>query len=207
MAGADKAGRSYNAGTMPVTPHSEMPAQERAAHQLITPDALVQLSLADAREVVRYMQPQRVDAGTAIFRAGESADVDYMLLVIDGDVTVEGQASATSEGMVVTVLGAGSLIGEMGLIDGEPRSATCIAATDLSVGKLSRTALAKLIKDKPAVGARLLLAISKRLSDHLREANRKLMTFTQVSRALQQELDAVHAVNRRLLAPKYGADD
>jgi CRP-like cAMP-binding protein len=184
-----------------------MPAQERAAHQLITPDALVQLSLADAREVVRYMQPQRVDAGTAIFQAGESADVDYMLLVIDGDVTVESQASATTEGMVVTVLGAGSLIGEMGLIDGEPRSATCIAATDLSVGKLSRTALAKLIKDKPAVGARLLLAISKRLSDHLREANRKLMTFTQVSRALQQELDAVHAVNRRLLAPKYGADD
>jgi CRP/FNR family cyclic AMP-dependent transcriptional regulator len=46
------------------------------------------------------------------------------------------------------------------------------------------------------VAARLLLAISKRLSDHLREANRKLMTFTQVSRALQQELDAAHAINR-----------
>ena len=36
----------------------------------------------------------------------------------------------------------------------------------------------------------------------LREANRKLMTFTQVSRALQQELDAAHAINRRLLEPK-----
>jgi hypothetical protein len=40
---------------------------------------------------------------------------------------------------------------------------------------------------------------AKRLSDHLREANRKLMTFTQVSRAMQQELDAAHAINRRLL--------
>jgi len=28
------------------------------------------------------------------------------------------------------------------------------------------------------------------------------MTFTQVSRALQQELDAAHAINRRLLEPK-----
>jgi CRP/FNR family transcriptional regulator, cyclic AMP receptor protein len=185
-------------------PLFEMTVQERAAHLLITPDALVQLSLADAREVVRYMLPRRVEAGTAIFQAGESTDVDNMLLVIDGDVTVESQASPASEGMVVTVLGAGSLIGEMGLIDGEPRSATCIAATDLSVGLLSRAALTRLIQDQPGVAARLLLAISKRLSDHLREANRKLMTFTQVSRAVQQELDAAHAVNRRLLASRNG---
>jgi CRP-like cAMP-binding protein len=179
-----------------------MTAQERAAHQLVTPGALVELSLDDAREVVRYMQPRRVAEGTVIFRSGEATDVDHMLLVIDGDVTVESQASPTSEGLVVTVLGPGSLIGEMGLIDGSPRSATCIAATDLAVGQLSLEALMRLMQDQPGVAARLLLAISKRLSDHLREANRKLMTFTQMSRALQQELDAAHAINRRLLEPK-----
>ncbi len=181
---------------------SAMTAQERAAHQLVTPGALVQLSLADAREVVRYMQPRRVPAGTVIFHSGEATDVDHMLLVIDGDVTVESQASPTSEGLVVTVLGPGSLIGEMGLIDGSPRSATCIAATDLAVGQLSLESMMRLMEDQPGVAARLLLAISKRLSDHLREANRKLMAFTQVSRALQQELDAAHAINRRLLEPK-----
>ena len=122
----------------------QMPVQERAAHLLVTPGALVQLSLPDAREVVRYMQPCRIDADTTIFRAGDATDVDYMMLVIDGDVTVESQASPTSEGMVVTVLGPGSLIGEMGLIDGSPRSATCVAATDLSAGRLSREALARL---------------------------------------------------------------
>jgi hypothetical protein len=36
----------------------QMPVQERAAHLLVTPGALVQLSLPDAREVVRYMQPR-----------------------------------------------------------------------------------------------------------------------------------------------------
>ncbi len=179
-----------------------MTAQERAAHQLVTGGALLQLSLPDAREVVRYMQPRRVAAGTVIFRSGEATDVDHMLLVIDGDVTVESHASSTSEGLVVSVMGPGSLIGEMGLIDGSPRSATCIAATDLSVGRLSLEALMRLMQDQPGVAARLLLAIAKRLSDHLREANRKLMTFTQVSRALQQELDATHAINRRLLDSK-----
>ena len=187
---------------MPDEDNLAMPAQERAAHQLVTGGALLQLSLIDAREVVRYMQPRRVAAGTVIFRAGEATDVDHMLLVIDGDVTVESHASSTSEGLVVSVMGPGSLIGEMGLIDGSPRSATCIAATDLSVGRLSLEALMRLMQDQPGVAARLLLAIAKRLSDHLREANRKLMTFTQVSRAMQQELDATHAINRRLLDSK-----
>lgn len=184
------------------TDDDHLPPQERAARQLITPGALVQLSLADAREVVTYMMPRRVPAGTTIFQAGDATDGDDMLLVIDGEVTVENQASPTSEGVVVTVLGPGSLIGEMGLIDGSPRSATCIAATNVAAGRLSREALARLMQEQPGVAARLLLAISKRLSDHLREANRKLMTFTQVSRALQQELDAAHAINRRLLEPK-----
>jgi len=186
---------------MPDNSPDVMTAQERAAQLLITPGALVQLSLADAREVVLYMQPHRVAAGTAFIHAGETTHTDYLLLVIDGDVTVESQASPTSEGLVVSVMGPGSLIGEMGLIDGAPRSATCTAATDLAVGKLTRDALAQLIDDQPGVAARFLLAIAKRISDHLREANRKLMTFTQVSRALQQELDATHAINRRLLEP------
>ena len=174
-------------------------AQERAAQLLVTAGALVQLNLEDARQVVRYMRPQIVPAGTAFIRAGATTDNDYMLLVIDGDVTVESQAAPGGEGHVVTVLGPGSLIGEMGLIDGAPRSATCTATTDLAVGRLSRDALTRLIEEKPATAARLLLAISKRLSDNLREANRKLLTVSQVSRALQQELDATHAVNRRLL--------
>ena len=37
-----------------------------------------------------------------------------------------------------------------------------------------------------------MLALSKRLSDRLREANRKIKTLGGLSRALQQELDAAH---------------
>jgi CRP/FNR family transcriptional regulator, cyclic AMP receptor protein len=65
--------------------------------------------------------------------------------------------------------------------------------------ELSRTALKKLIKEEPEVAARLVLAVAKRLSERLRETNRKLKSFAQLSRALQQELDATHAVNKRLL--------
>ncbi|HOK12652.1 MAG TPA: hypothetical protein PK221_10305, partial [Ottowia sp.] len=71
--------------------------------------------------------------------------------------------------------------------------------TDLMLGVLTRDALLQMMEDRPAVAARLMLAIAKRIADHLRETNRKLMTLARVSKALQQELDAVHAVNKRLL--------
>ena len=93
---------------------------------------------------------------------------------------------------VVSVLASGSLIGEMGILDGEPRSATCTATTELDVAVLSREALLKLIEGQPTVAARFMLVISKRLADRLREANRKIRTFGGVSRALQQELDSAY---------------
>ena len=173
--------------------------QIKAAALLITEGALVELSAADAREVVSYMRPERIKAGEVVIREGESTRNDFMALVLDGEVTVENSVAAAHDSMVVSILGPGSLIGDMGIIDGGPRSATCTASTDLALAVLTREALARLMDTHPSVAARLLLAMSKRIADHLRETNRKLMTFAQVSKALQQELDAAHGVNKRLL--------
>lgn len=173
--------------------------QIKAAALLITEGALVELSAADAREVVSYMRPERIKAGEVVIREGESTRSDFMALVLDGEVTVENSVAAAHDSMVVSILGPGSLIGEMGIIDGGPRSATCTASTDLALAVLTREALTRLMDTHPSVAARLLLAMSKRIADHLRETNRKLMTFAQVSKALQQELDAAHGVNKRLL--------
>ena len=173
--------------------------QIKAAALLITEGALVELSAADAREVVSYMRPERIKAGEVVIREGESTRNDFMALVLDGEVTVENSVAAAHDSMVVSILGPGSLIGDMGIIDGGPRSATCTASTDLALAVLTREALTRLMDTHPSVAARLLLAMSKRIADHLRETNRKLMTFAQVSKALQQELDAAHGVNNRLL--------
>lgn len=173
--------------------------QIKAAALLITEGALVELSAADAREVVSYMRPERIKAGEVVIREGESTRNDFMALVLDGEVTVENSVAAAHDSMVVSILGPGGLIGDMGIIDGGPRSATCTASTDLALAVLTREALTRLMDTHPSVAARLLLAMSKRIADHLRETNRKLMTFAQVSKALQQELDAAHGVNKRLL--------
>ena len=173
--------------------------QTKAAAMLVTEGALVELSAADARTIVNYMRPSLVDAGAVVIREGEALKNDFMALVLDGEVTIENAVSAAHDSMVVSVLGPGSLIGDMGIIDNAPRSATCVAATDLALAVLTRDAMTRLLSEHPSVAARLLMAMSKRIADHLRETNRKLMTFAQVSKALQQELDAAHGVNKRLL--------
>lgn len=173
--------------------------REYAAQLLVANSALVELSLDDARTVLDYMKPSRVVAGAVFIEEGESVHTDFMLLLLDGDVRVDTGIANGREGTVVGVIGPGSLIGEMGIIDGGPRSATCIAASDLLVAVLSRDALQRMVAEHPGVASRLLLAMAKRMSERLRETNRKFKTLSQVSRALQQELDAAHAVNQRLL--------
>jgi CRP/FNR family transcriptional regulator, cyclic AMP receptor protein len=162
--------------------------QETAAQLLVTPTALADLSAFDARVVVGFMLPQRLKQGTVFIHEGEVQRTDFMMLIIEGEVLVQNEVTTVNDGTVMSVIGPGSLIGEMGLLDGEPRSASCTASTDLTVAVLPRDALLDLIKNKPAVGARLMLAISKRLADRLREANRKIKMLDSLSRALQQEL-------------------
>ena len=58
--------------------------QIKAAALLITEGALVELSAADAREVVSYMRPERIKAGEVVIREGESTRSDFMALVLDG---------------------------------------------------------------------------------------------------------------------------
>jgi len=173
--------------------------QTHAAALLVAGGALVELSAADARQVAGHMFMQHYDAGDVVIREGEAVHNDFMALVLDGEVTVENSLAAVQESIVVSVLGPGSLIGELGLIDNAPRSATCTAATDLLLAVLTREAMQQLMAEKEGVAARLLLAMAKRIADHLRATTRKLITFAQVSRALQQELEAAHTANKRLM--------
>lgn len=170
--------------------------QEQAAQLLITPTALADLSAADARVVAGFMQPKRFVLGTIFIKEGEATHTDFMMLILDGEVLVQNEVASADDSMMMSIIGPGSMIGEMGVMDGAPRSATCTATTDLKVAILSRESLLKIINDNAPVAARLMLAISKRLSDRLREANRKIKTLGGLSRALQQELDVAHKMRR-----------
>lgn len=182
-------------------PESRLPAQRQAAldgshsaHEaarlLRAPTALMQLSEAEALTVVGFMRPRRYRAGSTIIRQGEAGDTGFMVLVLDGEITVEKYQASRSEPVTLSVLGAGSLIGEMSLVDGEARSASCTASTDVSCAVLTRAALEALIAEQPATAAKLMADVASRLAERLRESGQKLQVYAQLVQTLQQEIDA-----------------
>src|SRR5690606_2510449 len=144
------------------------------AQLLIAATPQAPLSLPEAQAVVAVMEPNFVRAGTLLMQEGESRDVDFMALLLDGEIRAESGAGIPGEEIVMSVCGPGSLIGEMGLLDGAPRSATCVALSDLKLAPLTRAGLHALVRQQPQAAARLLLAISMSLAVRMRESNRRL---------------------------------
>ena len=168
------------------TEDSEM--ADLAAELLIAPTALMRLTLAEAHVVVRYMQPQFVEQGTVFIREGDVSDTGFMMLLLDGEATVETVVVSRAEPMVLTVQGPGSLLGEWGMLDDSPRYASCIATTPLRGAILTREALQLLMEENPLVAAKLLLAVSLRVAERLRERSDTLKLYVQLMEAMQQEI-------------------
>jgi CRP/FNR family transcriptional regulator, cyclic AMP receptor protein len=160
-----------------------------AAELLAAPTAMMRLSLDEARIVVSYMEPRMFELGTVFIQEGDKNNTDYMVLVLDGEVTVESIVVSRTTPVTTAVLGPGSLLGEMGIVDGEPRSATCTATSKVRAAIFSRAALEKLITDQPAIGAKFMMSISLRIAERLRDTADKLKLYTQLTQAMQQEID------------------
>ena len=183
-------------------PESRLPAERQAvvdgsssahaaAELLRAPTALMQLSETEALTVVGYMRPRRFKAGTTIIRQGEADNTGFMVLVLGGEITVERLQASRTEPVTLSVLGPGSLIGEMALVDGEARSASCTASTDVTCAVLTREALETLIAEQPATAAKLMTAIAGRLAERLRESGQKLQVYARLVQTLQQQIDTL----------------
>ncbi|GEM_PF-406186 len=177
------------ATTLESTGPADFPALETAAELLTAPSAMLQLSLAEARAVARYMRPRFIREGTVFIREGDAEGTGFMVLVLDGEVTVENIVVSRVSPITVTVLGAGSMHGELGLIDGLPRSASCTASSDLQCVILTREAMLQLLTDDPKMGAKLMMAIAMRVAGRLRDNTQKLKKYVQLTKAMQQEID------------------
>lgn len=165
------------------------PLGERAAELLAAPSGLMQLSLDEARVVVDHMTPRYFAADTTFLTEGDADDEGFMALVLKGEVVVESITVSRTVPLTLNVLGTGSLVGEVGFLDQGPRLASCTTSTDTLCAILTRQAIEKLIATEPRTGAKLMMAISTRLAERLRDNSRKLKLYTKLAQAMQQEID------------------
>ena len=125
-------------------------------------------------------------AGAALMAEGDQLHTGHMLLILEGQVTVDSGA----DHVALAVVGPGQLLGELALLDGQPRSASCTATTPVRAAALSRQALQRLLEEQPAVGARLLAVIAQRIGERLRAFGDQLQMYSQLVQSLQAQLDA-----------------
>ena len=104
---------------------------------------------AEIRLLARFMQVFRVPAGTEIIHEGDAGD--YMLLILDGEIDIFKNDRGGLRKRIA-VVGAGKTLGEMSMIDGEPRFSTCIAATQVTFSVLTRDSLTHIIAQQPMLG-------------------------------------------------------
>src|SRR3989304_9215710 len=82
-----------------------------------------------------------VAAGGYIFRIGEAAKVMYLV--------IEGEVDLMLGDTVVETAGEGAFIGEMALIDDEPRSASARARSDCRVFPIDEARFQSLVQETP----------------------------------------------------------
>jgi putative ABC transport system ATP-binding protein len=91
-------------------------------------------------------------AGQTMFRQGDPSDAAYVLLDGAADVFLE----TASDQLHLATIGAHSIVGEMGVVSGAGRSATVIAASDLTAIRLSKDVVLGLISEFPQIALAML---------------------------------------------------
>jgi CRP/FNR family transcriptional regulator, cyclic AMP receptor protein len=130
----------------------------------------------DIQRLTAFMQIYRAESGQMIIREGDVDD--YMLLIIQGKVDIV-KADSRGNPQPMTVVGAGATLGEMSMIDGERRFATCMALESTTFAVLSRDAMVQIIMEEPGLGAKILVKLVTLLSQRLRQTSSNLLHYME----------------------------
>jgi CRP/FNR family cyclic AMP-dependent transcriptional regulator len=144
-------------------------------HSMISYSPLFEnFNLAEIRLLSNFMQVYRAEVGVEIIREGEPGD--FMMLLIEGRIEVFKQDRWNAPRLIALVE-PGKTVGEMSMIDGEPRFATCVAAERCMISVLTRESLARIILEQPILGAKILMELVLMLSQRLRQTSSKLVHY------------------------------
>ena len=130
-----------------------------------------EFSFLEIETLAEYLQSRQVKKGLLVFREG---DRDGTLFVIaEGKVGII-KSGAKKQDHPIATIGMGHTLGEMALIDGQPRSAGAVAVEDLILLAISRADLDRLSNEHPRLAVKLVLKVAKLLSQRLRQTTSNL---------------------------------
>ncbi len=129
----------------------------------------------DRRELegfLRIFQPVTAAAGSPLVRQGQPADGAY---IIESGTTDAVTALPGGGELTVAALGAGSMLGEMALLDSGARAATVVARTPVKAWFIERDGFRMLLAQRDRAAFAIQQRITRTLCQRLRELNAKIV--------------------------------
>jgi len=132
-----------------------MPSRDARIRHLQRVPIFSGFSEAQLGRIIAHARIVEVPAGTVVTQAGEPGDSFFV--IIDGITAVKTPAGASGQ------LQPGDFFGEMSLLDGDPRSATIVATTDLRLLIVDRSHFWRLLEEAPDLIRTILIVLSRRV--------------------------------------------
>lgn len=131
------------------------------------------LSSRNLRVISDIAEEETFPRGQVIFEEGQSGD--RMFIIVDGQVQVEKSTDAGGS-LVLTTLEKRDLLGDMAILDDEPRSASARTVTDSRLLGVGSAQMKDLIREYPEIAFGLLKFCAMRI----RETNKRMQMMSVV---------------------------
>lgn len=121
----------------------------------------------DIRALSAVATPASWRSGSTIFQQGDAAE--FLVIINSGRIRLS-LATASGKELTIRHAAAGTALGEIGVLDHEPRSADATADSDTTALVIRRAAFMRLLTERPG----LALAVIGFLTSRLRETTYQL---------------------------------
>lgn len=106
----------------------------------------------------------------------EDDDGDFLCIILTGSVAI-AKRGPDGEDKQLSIVGPGASLGEMSLINGKPRFATCVAREPTDIAVLTRDTIYDILVFQPSLGSKVLLLLLQSTLERLRETSDRLLPF------------------------------
>ena len=130
------------------------------------------LSNDELDKIKIYVSEETFKKGTTLFKEGMRGGVMYIVKRGEIEIFRKGKPAEIS----LAKLRVGSFVGEMAMIDEEPRSASARISADAVLLIITKASFREIITKNAESGNKILLNFLKMLSARLRDTNKKIQT-------------------------------
>ena len=137
------------------------------------------LSRDELTSVMKASKLYRVRSGIPVITEGKRGDA--MFVLVEGSCTIRKNTPGHEGGKIIAQIDSPSVVGEMALIDGAPRSASVVTASESVLMKIDNGAFTQMRREFNPAAFKILRKLAATLCDRLDEKMARFMEVTALS--------------------------